>query len=236
MGTSSKPRTRSRAMGDASPRAKRHAEYLRRILELLAEKPMGNTDIAEHFGIDRNAIARYTDEMYAKRRIYVSGYRLPVAGGNARKLYSPGNKPDVARLLKGRPRVDFKRLRTEAVLKALAVPRGCVEVGNMIGLSKEAAQLYINVLLSPDVRKVHIARWDKHARGQWFPVYALGDGVDAQRPEVTLRTMRRRGQTTENKASAGSDYIVQEKARATVRETIASAKARPHNIFSALGL
>lgn len=235
--------------GRAKPETKRdvqRAEAYQIILAALAVRPMGDQDLADYLGRDRKRLARHTIKMHALRLIHVTGFRMPLVGGNARKLYAPGDFPDAVRVLKRDQRmsVEERRERRKAdVLESLAQEGTVNEIALRVRTHNNTARKYIGELRASG--QVRITGWRK-GRGECglLQVFGLGSDPDAPRPAGESRRsqsperVRARQSKAVNNALNGQKgrALSDQKKRAAVAETIASAKARPHNIFAALGL
>lgn len=61
----------------------------------------------------------------------------------------------------------------------------------LCGLNVRNARPYL-LLLHQELREIHIHRWGFTGKGPRFPIYAWGEGDDAEPPELATEKARRR--------------------------------------------
>lgn len=215
-------------------KAARRAEVEAKILRLLNAEPMSNADLALYLGVTRQAASFYTKGMHKRRVIHVQGFRLPTIAGNAHMLFGVGDKPDFVRILRNnrvQTPIEVTLQRKRDILDSLKTPKSAKEIANKINLGGASVLKYLQFL-----RKTGKVRIDGYkSRGnanQWVPQYGLGSEPDAPLPPPSSKSSRAR----DGSRALGDDFMASSRSRATVENTIAAARARPHNPFSALGL
>jgi hypothetical protein len=159
---------------------------MQRILCVLEKKPnMSVSDIsAEAFvGISTLACGGYIHALKVRRLIFVSGWRK-IKGRFSTPLYSRGNQADVAR-----PKIDDTNRDAPGMHRILETLKhyGSLtyrDIARFSGLSLNTVRNsgYLDALIAQ--KRIHIGRWQRSHNGPMSPVYFLGPGEPAGKPEA----------------------------------------------------
>lgn len=200
-----------------------------RILAILADAPLGDSDLYEQLGISRSGAVLYTKRLRKAGKLHVCGHRL-LPSGHMRPVYGLGNHPDATHARKRKAkRGDVKAKNTAAILAALPGESHAVAV--RAKMSTNSALRYLLELRRAEPRQVRIASYRHPGKGgPWVPVYELGSAPDALAPgaESKAASKRRRGLHKRPVDGAAT--------KQAVAQTIASAIRKPQGIFAALGV
>lgn len=212
-------------------------EQERRIVEILADKKLGHIEVAESMGFSRTAAQKYMAAMHKRspKVIYISEYEQPLTGGYPRPLFSVGNLPDVVYVPKNIkkakrpvPRSEEKKAR---ILELLTTPMTGRELAAAVFLSNEQTMDYVRLMRESTPKLVFVKAYRKAAkRGQWAPVYAVGNRPDAKHPGKQTRAERYKQERKDE------DAVRRANQRRKHDYLIKTLKATPVSWASALGL
>lgn len=167
---------------------------MQRILRVLGKKSnMSVSDISmEAFvGVTTMACGGYIKALKERRLIFVSGWRK-VKGRFSTPLYSLGDHADVLR-----PKVDESSRDAPGMREILETldRYGSLtyrDIARFSGLSLNTLKNsgYLSALIVQ--QRIHIASWHRSKRGPLSPVYHLGPGAAAVKPEALTATEKSR--------------------------------------------
>lgn len=213
----------------------RAAEQEARILEELAAGPKCNRQLAIDLGLSRSGVMRYTNVMHTAnpKRIHVCGFHEPANGGYSRPLYAAGDGVDLVyqpRHVKVPKKSTDRRAEKRAqILALLQTPRTAKQIAARVHFSYCWLADYLVELRKEKV--IYIQKWTRPSRlGPHVAVYAIGDERDAKRPGQETRA--------ERYAKERADPVRLKRAQDVQKHNrkLQKLKAKPANIFAALGL
>ena len=209
----------------------RGEEQRRRIMEKLAAGPLSAREISANVHLTHSAVCLHLSRLREAKLVRIAGHRRQ---RNAREipLYGLGDAPDV-KYVKGKdlglPGVfDIQRakVRQAIIAQLTTAPATAPELAVLLKLSNPTMRKYLPKMHAE--RSIYRAAWvAKDGGGVHVAVWAVGDKPDAPKPKVAKP--RKLPNLPEEQAA-----ILKRKREA--KAIVQAARARPQNIFSALGL
>lgn len=80
--------------------------------------------------------------------------------------------------------------KLERILTVLAEPKTRSELCEIIGIGLRSLHPYLNHLMDPENRRVHICGWRRNSPGSPSPLYLVGDLPDKRRPRAVTNAER----------------------------------------------
>lgn len=183
---------------------------VQRVVEVLRRTPgLSKEEIAERAFVGAATLSGggYLKAMKDAGLIHVSGWARNASGGFTTPLYSAGSSADC-----DRPQVTAQNRAAPGMQRLLeairqAGPLDYREAAALAGLSPNTVKNagYLDLLVAQG--KLHIADWRRARKGPMRPVYALGPGQAAPKPQPLTSAEKSRSHRWRRAAASGSSSL-----------------------------
>jgi hypothetical protein len=183
---------------------------VKRIVDVLVRSPgLSKEEIAERAFVGAATLSGggYLKTMKDAGLIHVSGWARNASGGFTTPLYSAGRSADCAR-----PKVTAQNRAAPGMLRLLDAirtfgPLDYREAARLAGLSPNTVKNAGYLELLVEQGKLHIGDWCRGRNGPMRPVYALGPGAAAPKPQPLTSAEKSKSHRWRKAAVAGSSSL-----------------------------
>lgn len=185
-----------------------------RICSLIMTKPMGHATLAEIIGFDMVTVARFLRALHSLELVHVPYWTLPVLRGSKPSeawRFGYGLSEPCPLTLKGREsrQANQQRIRLKTNWIAFAnilrmLDRGATpkEIRDATGITENSFRP-LRDYMHRELKMIHVSDWRRRgigAGGAPQPVFKIGRGVDAAKPEPRPMNTNRRSWRLRQKA------------------------------------
>lgn len=203
-----------------------------RILAAIADEAKTTRQLAAELHISRASVAVYLRRLTISpiKHVHIERYEM-LTTGRPTPFYRGGTKPDAvfqAIYVRKDKQPDRRTARIMQILELLIAPKAAADLAPLMTITISGTRRYLQELRAD--KRIYIKSW-RHPgkRGDWAPVYMIGNKPDAPKPKET-----RAERHAKDKADADKYERILAKRRAASR--VKTATSKPSNWLSALGL
>lgn len=178
------------------------------ILELITVEPMKLISIAAECGVTVQTIAQVIRRLHKDGKVYIArrdGYQQTA-------YFLAGHGNDVPKIAL---RESIQKIISERAMSS-------DNIANEIGAAEESVRFVINQMKAEGIQ-MHVKKWIRSNRGPMKPLWIMGEGEDATKPEkFTAAQKCRRWRNTKHGTERRKEYARTYESTVVVRKTFAS--------------
>lgn len=177
-------------MANSAFRLTPRAQAIRRkILVLIESKPMSTQDIAGRIHLSARGAFSYIKTLREDKLVHCAGFDNSPKGSR-RPLWKKGNLPDAQMIAKRAGKRHLRRAAHEADVFRLLMerPRTAQQLAPLVGLCRARMCILMKKMRGHGIYVSDYVYQDQN----YFPVYSVGPGPDADRAQAVERTRARR--------------------------------------------